>query len=94
MVISSLAVRMRMGTCEVCRTFWQKLKPEPSARETSGTGRSYGPAAHKGVSLGQGAGPCQCVTLLFQGKGPSADKADIIFQPGKFCHSGSLFDII
>ena len=28
-----------MGTCEVCRTFWQKLKPEPSARETSGTGK-------------------------------------------------------
>lgn len=47
MVISSLAARKRMGTCEVCRTFWQKLKPEPSARETSGTGRSYGPAAHK-----------------------------------------------
>ena len=36
-----------MGTCEVCRASWQKLKPEPSARETSGTGRSYGPAAHK-----------------------------------------------
>ena len=32
MVISSLAVRMRMGTCEVCRASWQKLKPEPSAR--------------------------------------------------------------
>lgn len=47
MVIPSLAVRMRMGACEVCRTFWQKLKPEPSARETSGTGRSYGPAAHR-----------------------------------------------
>lgn len=36
----------------------------------------------------------QCVTLLFQGKGQSADKADIIFQPEKFCHSGSLFGII
>ena len=47
MVISSLATRKRMGACEVCRTFWQKLKPEPSARETSGTGRSYGPAAHR-----------------------------------------------
>ena len=47
MVIPSLAVRKRMGTCEVCRTFWQKLKPEPSARETSGTGRSDGPAAHR-----------------------------------------------
>ena len=45
-------------------------------------------------AIGQGAGPRQCVALLFQGKGPSADKADIIFQPEKFCHSGSLFDII
>ena len=35
-----------------------------------------------------------CVILLFQGKGKSADKADIIFQPEKFCHSGSLFGII
>ena len=45
-------------------------------------------------AIGQGAGPRQCVILLFQCKGPSADKADIIFQPEKFCHSGSLFDII
>lgn len=45
MVIPSLAVRKRMGICEVCRASWQKLKPEPSVRETSGTGRSYGPAA-------------------------------------------------
>ena len=52
------------------------------------------PGGPQSVSLGQGAGPRQCVALLFQGKDPSADKADIIFQPGKFCHSGSLFDII
>ena len=52
------------------------------------------PGGPQSVSLGQGAGPRQCVALLFQGKGPSADKADIIFQPEKFCHSGSLFDII
>ena len=35
-----------------------------------------------------------CVILLFQGKGQSADKADIIFQPEKFYHSGPLFGII
>ena len=46
------------------------------------------PGGPQGVSLGQ------CVTLLFQGKGQSADKADIIFQPEKFCRSGSLFGII
>lgn len=32
--------------------------------------------------------------LRFLCKGQSADKADIIFQPEKFCHSGSLFGII
>ena len=52
------------------------------------------PSGPQSVSLGQGAGPRQCVALLFQGKGQSADKADIIFQPEKFCHSDSLFDII
>ena len=52
------------------------------------------PGGPQSVSLGQCAGPRQCVTLLFQCKGQSADKADIIFQPEKFCHRGSLFGII
>ena len=88
MVISSLAARKSMGTCEVCRTFWQKLKPEPSARETSGTGRFLTAIGSQG-ELGPGA--AASVRLLFQGKGQSADKADIIFQPEKFYHSGPLF---
>ncbi len=32
--------------------------------------------------------------LRFLCKGQSADKTDIIFQPEKFCHRGSLFGII
>ena len=93
MVISSLAARKRMSTCEVCRTFWQKLKPEPSARETSGTGRSYGPAAYK-VSASARVQPPSVRNPAFPRQGHSADKADILFQPEKFCRSGSLFGII
>ena len=40
-ISSSEAVRNRIGTLDVRRTFWQKSKPEPSGRETSSTSRSY-----------------------------------------------------
>ncbi len=63
---------------------------EAIGQETSGTGRSR---ARRPTRCQPDCSRRQCVILLFQGKGQSADKADIIFQPEKSFVAAVLFSV-
>ena len=85
-ISSSEAVRNRIGTLDVRRTFWQKSKPEPSGRETSSTSRSYflsdhSTSASASVRAVSSAKPCFL----------NAKVSPLIFQKEQFSHDSLSF---